>query len=400
MKTVYIYTNKGAETMSITISEALKLKHFRKFELIAGEWGLDNRIEKIGILDHEIVEDLNGEFGQGDFVLTSFTPARNNVALLIKSIQGLIKSDVSGLAIKNIYFKELPSIIVKLANKMSFPIFIFDDSVYYEDVIAEINQEIRTKDNDELLATKIDVLIKDSVSKGMIRELALELNHSFKERFVIAFCKEKKYVNNKHIMKLLDLFKFQVHMSIYYSVFKYRDGIILVCTSNDHNEKELMEQMTKLIGDVGIENEYFLVGLSNVHRSLDQFARGLHEVFFAVKSSKSNSIASTNYSNIGIHQILLPFIDNEWMIDYSRQIIQPLRDYDDKYHTQILETAISYIDNDQNIKRTSEALFQHDNTIRYRIKKIKEILGMENCDGSFNEQLSVAVKIYLIRKEM
>ncbi len=386
--------------MSITISEALKLKYFNTFELIAGEWGLNNRIEKIGILDHEIVEDVYGEFGQGDFVLTSFTPARNNTALLIKSIQGLIKSDVSGLAIKNIYYKELPPIIVQLANKMSFPIFIFENSIYYEDLIAEINQEIRTKDNDELLATKIDILIKDSVSKSMIRELALDLNHSFKERFIVAFCKEKKYVNNKHIMKLLDLFKFQVHMSIYYSVFKYRDGIILICTSHDHNETQLIEEMNQLIHDVGIHNEFFLIGISNVHYSLDQFTRGLHEAFYAVKASKINSTQATNYSAIGIHQILLPFIDNEWMQDYCKQIIQPLMDYDDKYHTQILETAIAYIENDQNIKRTSEALFQHDNTIRYRIKKIKELLNMAHCDGSFNEQLSVAVKLYLIRSNI
>lgn len=384
--------------MSITIAEALKLKNFRNFHLIAGEWGLDNRIEKIGILDHEIVEDLHGEFGHGDFVLTSFTPARNNIALLIKSIQGLIKNDVSGLAIKNIYFKELPPIIVNLANKMAFPIFIFNDTIYYEDVIAEINEEIRIRDNDELLATKIDILLKESVSKGMIRELALELNHSFKEQFIIAYCKEKKYVNDKHILKLLDLFKFQVHKSIYHSVIKYRDGIIIICTSNDRNTDFLSIQLLELIQSIGIDNEYFLIGISNIHQSLDQFARGVHEAFFAVKSSKRNAIENTFYAQIGIHQILLPFIDNDWMHEYSERLLNPLMEYDKKYHTQILETAITFIENDQNIKRTSKALFQHNNTIRYRIKKIKEILNMEDLEGSFNEQLSIAVKIYLLRK--
>jgi hypothetical protein len=383
--------------MSITIKEALKLKNFRHFQLIAGEWGLENRIEKIGILDHEIVEDINGEFSQGDFVLTSFTPARNNVALLIKSIQSLIKSDVSGLAIKNIYFKELPPIIVNLANKMNFPIFIFDDTIFYEDIIAEINEEIRSRDNDELLATKIDILLKDSVSKGMIRELALELNHSFKEHFLVCFCKEKKYIDDKHIMKLLNLFHFQVHKSIYHSVIKYRDGILIICTTNTRDDKYLMTELEQLIESIGIENDYFVNGISNMHHGLDQFSKGIHEALYAVKSTKKNTAKNIHYTDIGIHQILMPFIDNDWIQEYSERILRPLIDYDTKYHTQILETAIAYIEKDQNIKRTAEALYQHDNTIRYRIKKMKEILDMTHLEGSFNEQLSIAVKIYLLR---
>lgn len=93
----------------------------------------------------------------------------------------------------------------------------------------------------------------------------------------------------------------------------------------------------------------------------------------------------------------MPFIDNDWIQEYSERILRPLIDYDTKYHTQILETAIAYIEKDQSIKRTAEALYQHDNTIRYRIKKMKEILDMTHLEGSFNEQLSIAVKIYLLR---
>lgn len=382
--------------MSITVAEALKLKHFRHFNLHAGEWGLDNKIEKIGILDHEIVEELNGEFGKGDFVLTSFTPARNDIDLLIKSIQGLIQNNVSGLAIKNIYFKGLPPTIVELANKMSFPIFMFDESIYYEDVIAEINDEIKSKDNDELQATKIDILLKESLSKSVVRELALDLNHSFKENFLVAFCKEKKYVNNKHILKLLELYKFQTQQSIYHLVIKYRDGILIICSHDSNNT--LLADTQAIIDGLGIKNDAFTVGISNMHKSLSQFAKGVHEAFYAVRASKKECQVSTYYKTIGIHQILLPFIENDWLKEYSTQLLTPIKNYDDKYHTQLFETAIAYVENDQSIKRTSEILFQHNNTIRYRLKKIKELLQMEHLEGSFNEQLSIAIKIYQLNQ--
>ena len=39
--------------MGITVREVLALKEFHAFQLVAGESGLDNRIETIGILDYE-----------------------------------------------------------------------------------------------------------------------------------------------------------------------------------------------------------------------------------------------------------------------------------------------------------------------------------------------------------
>lgn len=177
--------------MSITISEALKLDNLKEFRIVAGEWGLDNKIEKIGILEYETVYKLKGNFGKGDFVISSFFFARNDVNLLIESIHSLMEERVSGLAIKNIYYKELPMEVIEYANEKSFPIFIFDNTVFFEDIITDIMDAIRDNDNFELLETKIDIIIKNNISKTMIRELALEVNSSFKEKFIVAYCKEK-----------------------------------------------------------------------------------------------------------------------------------------------------------------------------------------------------------------
>ena len=72
----------------------------------------------------------------------------------------------------------------------------------------------------------------------------------------------------------------------------------------------------------------------------------------------------------------------------------PKKQYDEKNSTEILKTAIAYIENEGNVKNTAISLFQHENTIRYRMNKVKEILNMKNLEGSFYEQLSVAVKIF------
>ena len=46
--------------MSITVREVWELKEFQAFQLVAGEKGLDNRIDAVGILDYEYaLQDLS-----------------------------------------------------------------------------------------------------------------------------------------------------------------------------------------------------------------------------------------------------------------------------------------------------------------------------------------------------
>ena len=46
------------------------------------------------------------------------------------------------------------------------------------------------------------------------------------------------------------------------------------------------------------------------------------------------------------------------------------------------------------IQRTAEKLYQHVNTVRYRIKKIREVLDIENYDGMKHESLALAIHLY------
>jgi DNA-binding PucR family transcriptional regulator len=72
----------------------------------------------------------------------------------------------------------------------------------------------------------------------------------------------------------------------------------------------------------------------------------------------------------------------------------PIMQHDEKYNTELLTTAIKFVENDGNVPETAKSLFAHKNTIRYRLNKIKEILQIEGRELDFLEQLSVAVKLH------
>jgi putative transposase len=53
--------------------------------------------------------------------------------------------------------------------------------------------------------------------------------------------------------------------------------------------------------------------------------------------------------------------------------VEPLRA--DPRGEQLLATLWSYLDNDRNVKRTADALVIHENTLRYRLSRLEDLIG-------------------------
>lgn len=378
--------------MSITVFEATKLDTFKNFKLIAGHRGLDNIVKKVGILDYEFITKIEEQFTRGEFVITSLFFAKDNPSFILESIKELEKDGVSGLAIKNIYFKELPSEVVDFANENAFPIFIFDNSVYFEDIITDVADKIRAVDNYELLETKVDILIKRPLNKATVRDIALEINSSFKEDFFVLYCKRKKYIDN-NMITLLGRINRSKNINIHSSALKYRNGILIIFSDENIDKKNIKTIINSLIDGIGINKSEYYIGLSNLHSNLGELANGINESIFAQKTGEVSPTSFNYFCDIGIYSILMPFIDEMWVHNFYHRIIAPIKNYDEKYNTQLFQTAVKYIENDGKIIETANEFFVHKNTIRYRIGKIKEILDMEHCEGSFYEQLSIAIKL-------
>ena len=387
--------------MSITVLEATKLETFKNFRLIAGHRGLDNIVEKIGILDWELLTRLEGhiiegEFVKGEFVLSSLLFAKDNPELIIEAVKYLAESQVSGLAIKNIYYNELPNEVVDYANEKSIPIFIFDNSVYFEDIITETMDKIRSVNNYELLETKVDLLIKMNLNKSLIRDIAFEINSSFKEYNFVLYIKEKKFTGDNKIISIIDKLKRNKSTSIYDSILKYGNGILIVSTFEKLEEKDYKNKVNYLLKTTNINILEYYIGISNLHTSISELGNGINESIFAQKTGEVSSNNFNYFSDIGVYSILMPYINDIWVRNFHNRIVIPIKNYDEKYNAELFNTAVKYIENDGKINETANELFLHKNTIRYRINKIKELLNMNDSEGSFYEQLSIAIKLYKI----
>ncbi len=59
----------------------------------------------------------------------------------------------------------------------------------------------------------------------------------------------------------------------------------------------------------------------------------------------------------------------------------------------------SYVAHSGNFQAAAREMNQHENTIRYRVNKVKSALGMENDNVKFHETVAVAVKLRTLINE-
>ena len=106
-----------------------------------------------------------------------------------------------------------------------------------------------------------------------------------------------------------------------------------------------------------------------------------------------NKKAIIHFDDLGIYRLLYYENLKPELIRFYNETIKPLVDYDKKKDTELVKTLESYFDNGGNLKRISQELFTHYNTILYRIQRIEEItdLSLQNPQDRLN--LEIALKI-------
>ena len=118
----------------LTVMEILSQPLFSGFRFLTDKSGLYNVISGVGIFEWESKEVIRSDFNPGEFVMTTLSYARENIDAGIECLHALIGQKVALIAIKDIYFRELPEDLIQAANQNHIPILLFS-GVNFEDII-------------------------------------------------------------------------------------------------------------------------------------------------------------------------------------------------------------------------------------------------------------------------
>ncbi|MDP4090156.1 MAG: PucR family transcriptional regulator ligand-binding domain-containing protein [Bacillota bacterium] len=378
--------------MGITVQEALALDILNGFKVVAGRKGLSREINHVAVWDYETAELIEKNFSSEDFALSTLVAIRDDVGKLYEVVERMIAVGISCLAIKNVYFDHIPQEVLSLADKNQFPIMIFTGT-FTEDVIVYVTKAINDKKRYDNLASIIDNIIYGDLNEAGIRKLALGINMNFKEKSIVAFCKKIE-------RKTVDIRSFsEKEMEEAFSrVILYKNGYLVINTFEKDQQKDIEKTFLRRLEWWGFDHKEYVIGIGSLYDNLGNLNKSIQESLYAFKYAEAYKKDISLFHELGINKMLLPILDNPWVIKYYNEMIEPLIAYDKNNETELLDTAVKYIENNGDIKATAEDLFQHGNTVRYRIDKISKVLyGNGKCEH-FYEELAAAVRIYILKK--
>nr|WP_231037485.1 PucR family transcriptional regulator [Pectinatus frisingensis] len=385
------------------INEVMNLTIFRNFRLIAGKNGLNREITNVDILEYEWFNDGFEVFNKGDFIITSLFFAKDNQELIEKSFIRLIEKKISGIAIKTIFFKELPPEILKMADDNQIPLFLFS-SAYMEDIIIAVNELLKSKQKYLLFEEKIYDLIDRSNSREKIASSAHEINPHFKNNVITFYLTfYDKTVSPREITNYLNRLFYKQYRGTdlsNISLVKYKEGLMIFYTFTDNEKCDNDIHLCKrILRYFDIPLDLFCTGISNSHKTFTQLDISIQESIYADKVCYIKQKKYLYYSGLDIYSYLIPLMKERSIQTQVDIMINILLEYDKKYTSSLLKTLLAYVKNNGEISKTAAELFQHPNTIRYRLQKVKDLLAPYLDEKNFYEYIFIFMNLYLLKVE-
>ncbi|MBA2874408.1 PucR family transcriptional regulator [Thermaerobacillus caldiproteolyticus] len=104
-----------------------------------------------------------------------------------------------------------------------------------------------------------------------------------------------------------------------------------------------------------------------------------------------------SYQQLGIYQFFDLLLEKKRQGEFINSSLLKLQAYDEKHHTNLVETFEVFFDHDSNVNETAKALNIHANTLSYRLKRIAEIGEINLHD--INQKVKLYIDIKLAKYE-
>lgn len=185
-------------------------------------------------------------------------------------------------------------------------------------------------------------------------------------------------------------------------VFPFLDQIIVLLEERpDYSIKESTQHVVSIAQEIdqqlsGKWPQYqFSIGIGKCYEDTiflnKSYQEANHALRFGQLWFENNNVYHIN--DLGVLRLLIP-IDQGILADFSQEYLSPLIESDRENGTEFIHTLKAYFQHQGIINHVSDALFVHPNTLRNRIKKIEEMVGVDLQDLEELMNIMMALKVH------
>ena len=378
----------------IRIKELYRLQNLKNLRLIAGQDGLERTVTAAVMLEYDPSRMQLPDFYRGDLVVTTLAYARGDSQLVAQSLCALMNQGIAGLLVKTAYFAELPQTVVALANRLGTPLFLFDET-YIEEVILAVTDLIRGKRHFVGFEQDLDELMRGALTAEQARDKVQRIDPTGSRlyRLYALYPSERMQALEDRLYALLSSDAIAAQR---YLCMQWRRMMIVLCHTQEDAQAE--QEIGTLLGLSGVPDDSLCVGVSETRAEQSAFGVALCEAVYGARAARLTGRRLVQAHELGLHAYLFPMSENPFVCAQCRRQLARIRAYDSQNHTSLEQTARVFVEQHMEIAATARALYQHPNTVRYRLAKIQRLMELDD-EAVFAPMISLMVQLARILEE-
>ena len=383
------------------LEDIIKLPELSGFKLISGREGLTKDIDMTEIIDFEFAQGI--EFSREELFyghslgISSLMFAKDDPDLLLDSIIRLDEMGVACLGYKPIFYKELPEEVIRYSEEHAFPIFEITDDAFFEDIVLAIKKEVgRDMTQTEIEQSLEDLINKELSDKDMVR-LSNRITPSLK-KYVQVMCltlEDWDTSDREVFVKYIRRLSLNDRLSDRTAIVRFKRGGFIFLSRDEKNENSMSALLKDVLLATGLPEERAVWGMSDVVRRDTGYEQAIRDAYWANRVAGIEGLHMKRFKDLGIYRFLAPEMGSKTLVSNAEEFLGPLLKEDEEMKT-LLDTAAEYISSGYDLNIAAERLFCHKNTVRYRIKRIHDMIGKGLSIDDFRESLTLAVRVLIL----
>lgn len=417
----------------MTVIKALQMDVFNNCRLLTGHAGLNNQILWVNIL--ELLDDLS-HIEPGEFLITTAHDLNNHsIKMQQHMVELFAEKELAAIAIQTgHYLKNIPSSFILLMEKNKIPLIEIPPGDSFKNITRALLNElisINQLSSEKLSLKAIDRNIKNQANN--MKKLWQELITTKKPEELWSDLGNYNIIPSEPFLVLaINIYKLDSKISIladsvtpvlfeqieqaatqiliqgnipFMLGFSEHNIIIFIQHHNTANELINTVNTAKCIfGELKLSfpNHIVKIGASRIYNELSCLKKAQNEAEKALKTTQLGLLSHANiihYGKIGLYSLIMDINNMDTLKTIYCDTVAPLVDYDQHKGGALIPTLKVFLQS-ANMKKTSEALFIHRQTMRYRLKQIKELTGFDPAMQPDALQLNLGLHVYLYLKSL
>ena len=374
--------------MNISLKTLLKDPLFENAELLAGASGQFREIERVSVFDAPFGPDVveKGIILPGDLFITCLLRIED-AATLIGMVE--ILGAVGSCGICLVSDEDSPLVtpdVLAACDECSVPFVHLRSDLSYAYVMDIVNRYITAENMHIMRRLKLDKIVNGRCSARECVGLLRSMNDNMHDWVqVVSICAPFK---STFLEREWDAQCVASPDSVF---VKSQGHVTLILSADD--EVRMPRVVAEALRLVEAHFEPGAVGVSRCMR-IEGIPRALQESEAAMQTGRLPGRGVEFYNPLSSLQLLMPLRNSLELQGYYDTFCERLTSQlSPEAGRDLMETVRQFVYCDGNYARCAQALCQHENTVRYRINKVRALLGLEGSVIEFHQVISTVVQI-------